>query len=282
MRSTTPTFARLSLATLLAGGCAGGPSGPAPDALAYGEPDPNPATFTFTDSTFVAVEAPGYGVMELTSGRTGTAELRFHDAPDGFAVQVRFVELEGGVGSAVQGESRVDEDDVGGVVGVELSFTGDIAVVDTPAATAALADLSGLDGLLRPLFVSLPGRQVGVGATWVDTVRTREEVAGTVWRGRRVVTSTLVGDTLVEGRRLLRVRVAADTEVDVDGVSGGVEIEQRLAGTLYGWFLWDDRAHLLVERTEAGELTGTLEMPGTGVGPLPMTATVRRTVRLGR
>jgi hypothetical protein len=243
-------------------------------------PDPNPAALWFSDSTHFTVEAPGYGVLGMTSSHTGTAELRFTREDDGYDVEVRFTDLAGGLSTPGQGGTRVDESDVGGLVGLELSYTGDLTVVDTPAATPALAQVTGLDGLLRPLFPPLPGRSVVAGHQWVDTVRTHDEAAGTVWRARRIVTSTLLGDTVAAGRRLYRIAVAVETEVATDGVSGGVAVEQRLAGTLYGRVLWDSGAHVLVESTEAGELTGTLEMPGTGVAALPVTAVVRRRVIL--
>jgi len=280
VRPRRPETALLCSIAALAAGCWGGPGGLAPGALAYGEPDPNPATFTFSDSTRFTVDAPGYGELAMASGYSGTAELRFRREGSGYDVQIRFLELDGGTTTPGQGSTRVDETDVGGLVGVQLSFTGEVVVVDSPAATVALAEVAGLDGLVRPLFVSLPGRQVAVGATWVDTARTREEAAGTVWRGRRITTSTLLGDTVMADRRFLRIGVTTATEVEVDGMSGGVEVEQRLAGTLHGRILWDDRDHVVVELAEAGELTGTLEMPGTGVAPMPVSAAVTRRVSL--
>jgi len=275
-----PASAPILAAGLLTAGCVGGPGGPAPGALAYGTPDPNPIALTFSDSTLFTIEAPGYGAMEMASSHTGTVELRFKRERSGYEVDVRFTDLAGGLSTPAQGGTRVDETDVGGRVGLELSYTGDLVVVDTPAVTAALAEVAGLDGLLRPLFPRLPGRPVMVGARWVDTVRTREAMAGTVWRDRRIVVSTLMGDTLAAGRRLLRIAVAVETEVEVEGISGGVAVHQRLAGILHGRVLWDDQAHVLVESTEAGELTGTLEMPETGVAAMPVTATVWRRVMI--
>jgi hypothetical protein len=275
-----PARALLLSTAVLAGGCGGGPGGPSPGALAYGEPDTNPITLDFSDSTRFTVDAPGYGELAMSSGYSGTAELRFRRQDAGYDVQIRFLQLDGGTTTHAQGSTRVDETDVGGLVGVELSFTGDVVVVDSPAATAALAEVAGLDRLARSLFVSLPGRQVAVGATWVDTARTREEAAGTVWQGHRITTSTLLGDTVMADRRLLRIGVTTATEVEVDGKSGGVEVEQRLSGTLHGRILWDHRNNVLVELAEAGELTGTLEMLETGVAPMAVAAAVVRRVSL--
>ncbi len=275
----TPTGAAL----LLFGACAAcvAPSAaPAPRGLAYAEPDPNPVLYTFSDSATFIMDAPGYGAMEVETAQHGTAELRFASAAEGFRVRVRFPSFEGSFRNVAQGVSRTNASDIGGAVGVGLSVTGEVTVVDTPSVSPALLDVVGPESLVRPFFVRLPGRTVEAGAVWVDTVRTSEEVAGTVSRGTSVVTSRLVGDTVVGDRRLLRITTATETSVEVSGVSGGVDIEQVLRGTVSGEVLWDGAAHLLVERAEQGELSGTLEMPGTGVEPIPVSARVRRRVSL--
>jgi hypothetical protein len=153
-------------------------------------------------------------------------------------------------------------------------------VVDTPSLSDAVLDIAGPDGLVRPLFVQLPARSVDPGDQWVDTLTTVDESAGTRSVVRSRITSTLDGDTVVAGRRLLRIRTVAENSVEVTGVSGGVEISQRLEGTTSGVVLWDDGDHLLVERTATGTLLGTLEMPGLDVPPMPVQARLRRTVSL--
>lgn len=267
-------------AALTVTGCLRQPEGPGPGGLSYGEPDPNPATYTFSDSGSFAIEAPGYGVMEMETVREGTAELHFRPSGDGYHVRVRFPELRSAFRTPAQGTSSSDESDIDGPVGVDLSFLGAVMVVDTPTLSPALLEVTGAEGLVRPLFVRLPGRPVGPGARWTDTTRTVEERAGTLSRGTSITTSTVIGDTVVAGHRLLRIGTSAFTSVEIGGVSGGVEIEQRMSGTLHGVVLWDERASMLVERVESGELTGSLDMPGTGVAAMPLSATVRRRVSL--
>ncbi len=268
-------------AVLLAlGGCAGAGDPAQPPGLAYGEPDPNPATYTFSDTASFEIQAPGYGVMEVETAHRGTAELRFQESAGGYDVDVRFPELEGSFRSAGQGEERVTAADIEGAVGVEVSFRGAVAVVDTPAVSEAFREVVGVEALVRPLFVRLPGHAVSAGARWVDTVVTREEAAGTASTGTSVIVSTLLGDTLVDGRRLLRIDTRTETALEVVGTSGGTEIEQQLSGTVEGRVLWDPEARLLYARSESGELTGTLVLPGTGVPGMPVSARVRRTVSL--
>lgn len=278
-RATTTAGAA---AVFLLTACVGPPGVPAPAGLAYGEPEPNPAVFVFSDSATFAIQAPGYGVLEVETARRGTAQLHFQNTSDKLWVRLRFTAFEGSVRTPSQGSSSVDAADLGGPLGVEVSFEGAVTVVDSPSVTPALLDVAGLESLVRPFFPPLPGGRVGPGARWVDTVRTREEVRGIVTRGTSVITSTLAGDTTVAGRRVLRIVTETDVSVEASGASGGVDVEQALRGTLMGEVFWDEAAHLLIERAERGVLSGSLAMPGVGVDPLPVTARVRRQVSLRR
>lgn len=274
-RGATPPAAALLLSA-----CAGLGGPPPPTLLAYEEPDANTAAYVFSDTMTVRTEATGYGVLDLRTGRAGAAELHFQGAPDGLHVQVRFTDLDGRVRSGRRRSEAVSTDDIGGPVTVSITSAGRIAVVDTPAVTLALLDVATVDQLVRPFFVSLPNAVAEPGARWADTIVTREEAPRTVTRTTSVIVSTLTGDTVVDGRRLLRIVTRNETAVEVTGLSGGVEVEQQLSGALTGTVFWDPEARLLVARTEEGTLSGNLLMPGTSPASFPVTAEVRRTVRL--
>ena len=268
-----------ALALAVASVACGGVRTPTPAGLSYDRPDPDPATYTITDTAVFTIES-GLGPMQVTTARAGTAELDFHRWPDDARVVVRFPELRGSFENSTQGASRVDESDIGGTFVVRLDHDGRVAVTDTPSLSEALLDITGPEGLVRPLFVHLPGRSVELGDQWVDTVTIVEESGGTRSEVHSVVTSTLAGDTVVAGRRLLRIRTESDGRIEATGVSGGVEIEQRLEGTTVGTVLWDDAAHQLVERVETGELTGTLVLPDVPTDPMAVQAEIRRRVSL--
>ena len=259
-------------------GC-GGPAFPTPDGLAYGPPDPDPVTYTFSDTTTLIIEA-GTGPMEVVTAYGGTAELDFRQWPRDHRVAVRFPRFRGSFRDPTRARSVVDESAIGGAFAVRLGAGGQVAVVDTPALADPLPDIVGPETLIRTLFVHLPAASVDVGATWADTVATAEEVAGTRRATRSVIVSTLAGDTLVAGRRLLVIRTEAENTVRVTGVSGGVEVEQQLTGSTEGTALWDDRSHRLVERWATGSLEGTLTFPRVEMAPLPVRAAIRRVVRL--
>lgn len=259
-------------------GC-GGPSLPTPDGLAYGPPDPDPVTYTFDDTTAVTIEG-GTGPMEVVTAYSGTAELDFREWPRDRRVAVRFPRFRGSFRDPTRARSVVDESAIDGVFAVRLDPGGQVAVVDTPALADPLPDIVGPEALIRTLFVHLPAASVDVGATWADTVTTAEQMAGTRRATRSVIVSTLAGDTIVDGRRLLVIRTEAENTVRVTGVSGGVEVEQQLTGVTEGTTLWDDRSHRLVERWARGSLEGTLVFPGVEMAPLPVRAVRHGVVRL--
>lgn len=278
--SRWPGAAVLCAAILGLQACAGLGGPPPPPLLLYEVPDPNPATYTFADTTRLEIRAPGYGVMEVATGRRGTAELQFGELGEGLRVDVRITTLDGTFRSGDRRTDAVNADDLAGPIGVSLSSMGRVVVVDTPAVTLALLEVAGVEGLVRPFFVNLPGRIVEPGARWTDTVTTREEGPEAVTRATSVIVSTLVADTVVGGRRLLRIETRTETAVEVTGESGGVDIEQQLSGTVMGTILWDAESRLLVARTETGSLAGSLVMPGTSPVALPVSATIWRSVQL--
>jgi hypothetical protein len=262
--------------------CAGMPTA-SPGALAYEEPDPNPVTYSFADTTTFEIQAQGYGVLEVETGRQGSAELHFHGDGGGenLRVRVRFQRLDATFRDATRQTDAVTEADLDGPVDVGLSPTGRLVVVDTPAVTAAFLEVAGVEALVRPFFITLPGRPVEAGARWTDTVVTEELGPETTTRATSVIVATLVGDTVVAGRRLLRIETRTETAVEVTGESGGVAIEQQLAGTMAGIVLWDPHDRLLVSRAESGTLSGYLLMPGASPASLPVSTAIRRSVALG-
>lgn len=273
----------LALAPLLAAAGCGGP-GPgdivATDPLGYSVPDPNPVSYTFGDTAEFVIETGAMGSLQVRNAQEGLAVLEFMESDDGLRVSVSFPRLRATFATSAQGEEEADESALGGPVVVTVEPSGRATVVDTPSLGPGLAAMTGPDALVRPLFVHLPARAVEPGASWVDTLETREETGGTRSVGRSIITTTLVGDSVVDGRVVLLLRTHSSNTVEMSGVSGGVEVEQQLAGTTRGTVLWDPRVALLVERVEEGELSGSLRMSGTTVQALPVAGTVRRVIRL--
>lgn len=278
-RTRSRFLVALAIMALAVAGCGGQSQAPSPEGLAYDRPDPNPATYTFTDTTELSLET-AVGPMEVLTALDGTAELEFRARDHEFQVLVRFPELRGVFRNQAQDPAVVDESAVDGPFTVRVGPTGFVAVTDTPRLDGVLPDIAGPERLARSLFAHLPGGPVGAEARWVDTVTMGEAARGTRSVTRTVIVSTLAGDTVVAGRRLLRIRTEAASEVDVGGVSGGVQVQQTLAGTLTGTVLWDRNARVLFGKTESGSFSGTLALPDAAGPPMPVEVRVRRSLTL--
>lgn len=277
-----PVTAGLALALGTTGCGPAPPEPPTPAALAYRAPAIHEALYAVADTATFAVNAGQMGRMVVTAGLAGLAHVRVWPEGDGFEAHVRFLSFRGSFESAPHAPQRVDERDMEGSFTVRIDPRGRFELVDTPTLSQELLDVAGPESLVRPLFVHLPARPAGPGDQWVDTVTTVEQGQETRTRAVSVITTTLAGDTLVDGRSLLLLRTRAENEIEVTGRSGGVAVRQHLTGVTTGTVIWDDRLHLLVARREEGHLAGSLHMEGTAAGGLPMTAEVRRTVVLER
>lgn len=258
------------------------PEPPVPPALAYGLPEVDQVLYMLTDTATFRVDTGELGQMTVTAAFAGTAHMHVRPDGDGVEGEIRFLAFRGSFESPPHPVLQVDETSIGGSFTVRVDPRGRVELVDTPSLNQDLLDVVGPESLVRPLFVHLPARPVALDDRWVDTVSTVERGQDTETRARSIITTTLAGDTLVDGRHLLLLHTRAETEIELTGRSGGVPVRQRLMGVTTGTVIWDDRLHLLVERIEEGHLSGTLGMEGTGGAALPMTAGVRRTVELVR
>ena len=274
-------FIALAALAAIGSACAGTvPGAPEPDGLAYDLPDPNPAIYVMGDTATFTIEAGPMGTMDVEVAQELTAELDFRHGNGGFVVEVAVPRYRGSFQNPAQGAMRATEEHIHGPIGVSLDPRGNVAVVDTPRMDARILDITGPESLVRPLFVHLPGREVDRGDTWVDTVTTLEETPESTSRGHTVITSTLSGDTMVAGERMLVITTSSENVIEMAGSSGGVEVRQRLTGGTVGRIVWDPVRHLLIERVDRGELSGTLELPGMGVGGLPVRGAVVRRIGL--
>ena len=119
--------------------------------------------------------------------------------------------------------------------------------------------------LAHQLFPRLPDNVVEPGGSWVDTVTwsTTEPIEST---SGAVLTFTLVGDTLVDGRTLLNITVASEVTGGAQIDQGGISMTQSIGGH-------SDRLRALGHRTRAACLPVLREGDGgddddTGHGPL--------------
>jgi hypothetical protein len=291
-----PSDPRRTLAALIALGLAGGlggcaPPGPpppfaaAPDDLAYGLPTPSPLCYAVADTARFTVDSGAMGRMSVSAAYAAVVELELgagQDAAgqDAMEARARVHSLRGGFEPQSQPAQAVDASDLAGEFRLTLDARGRTEVLESPVLTARLLDVTSAESMVRPLFVQLPGRPAGVGDAWTDTIVSVENGPDARSTVRTVITTTILGDTVVDGRTLLRLRTRAENHMEMEGRSGGVLVRQLLTGTTEGSVLWDPHFRMLIERGETGSLAGTLAMPAAGVADVPLSATVRRHVRL--
>lgn len=266
-------------AVLLLVGCAG-PRAPAPaPALAYAAPAAAPV-YAATDTVHYVIEAGDMGGVETRSGYTARMRLAFAPDSGDYRVTATLLRFAGTFSSAMAGSVSADEKGVGGPFVVRVTPMGQADLVDAPTLSDDFQQVTGAEALVRNFFVRVPGRPVHAGDIWTDTINNRDVGGDMTTDSRSILTATAAGDTAIQGRTLLLVRTRYENTVHVSGNSGGTEITQRLHGVTTGTFLWDVERHLLAERTERGQMEGTLDLPGMNLTGLPVRAAVSRHVRL--
>jgi hypothetical protein len=280
MRGAPAAFALVVLA-LLAGCQTVPPAPPPPTPLALTDPGVERALYLLTDSATFQVDPGPAGVMSVATSLTATVLLESGRQGAFVEARLEYLRLRGSLRTAVDAPAVVDEGAVSGPFHVRVDPRGQVEIVSRPALSPALLDVVGAESMVRPLFVHLPGHVVEPGEAWVDTVTVVAENDGVRSVTRTVLTTTLVGDTMVEGRTLLLLHTRAENRIETDGRSGGVTVRQRLQGETLGTVVWDPWLQLLIGRREEGELTGTLRL-GDTERDLPVSARVRRSVELER
>ncbi len=265
--------------------CASAPPAPAPPTgkvLAYAVPTPASAAYAFVDSSEFNIQGgAAMGEVKATIAANGVVSVTLAQKPGGLEATMRITRLAGAMtNSAMGGGPTVNETGVQGAAVLNVTPQGGATITAMPTVSREVQQVGISEGFFRRFFARLPGGSVQVGTTWVDTVTTTDDNAGTKVTMRDIVTSTLVGDTVVNGRTLAHISTAIQRALDVSGTNQGVEIAQKLTGKATGFILWDVAARLLVQRVEQTELSGTFDLPQMGIAGLPVTASSRARISL--
>lgn len=263
----------LAALSLALSACAGG----AP-ALEYGIPTPGDVRYTYGDTTTVTVSVMGQNLEVAQRGVVDYA-VSFSPAPAGVNVTMSVSELEGTLTQPMGAPVRIDGNDVEGVLVFAMDRQGNTVVAERPTVSMEASQLvSGL-ALSHTFFPGLPGRSVSVGDMWVDTV----SYQGTEGAGDRSETSvfryTVVGDTVVSGRGLLKIALDGTSELTATLDVQGMSVSQRSEVEVEGYVLWDAGAGLMVERRSVATGSGTASVP-IAPGPIPIRVRASQTIRL--
>ncbi|MDT8342565.1 MAG: hypothetical protein RQ751_13725 [Longimicrobiales bacterium] len=270
----------VSLATLLvAGACAGGPGtggGSAPT-LSFAPAAGGALAYLQGDTAVITVDVGGQ-TMDVTAVSRAVLDVQFEPAPAGVRVSATFRELDASLTNPVAPPQRMTAADVEGPLVFDLDSRGRATVVSTPEVSSAAASLLGPTEMAHSFFPRLPDARPAPGMAWTDTIAYQaEEGPGSVV-ARTVMTYTVVGDTVVAGRSLLRVDLAGNVTRTLEGATAGMSVLQDMTGTVRGHFLWDVARGVLHSQEAHSELTGVMDVDAA---PYPMDMTVRTVSRTG-
>ena len=256
-----------ALATVLGAACAtSGPPEPE-DTFSY-DAVPAPATYHIADTMVLDVNSP-LGAVEVVSGAALTLGLAFAPDPGGARATGTVESLEASMTNPMGPSETAGLDDVSGTLDFVLGRYGVVEVTALPEVSGALASMASFPALAHVLFPRLVPGVVLPGATWTDSVTTSAEGEVNL-TATTVATYGFAGDTLVDGRALLRVTVTADVAMELEGQLEGTSIVQILEGSANGFVLWDPERRLVAYGWFERDLDGDMTMPG--VPPIPVGA----------
>lgn len=249
--------------------CAGG-SGPgdmpSPPALAYALPPGAAATYLQGDTVRMELDMGGQ-VLDVTVDMVSTLDLVYAPAGDGLEVTATYRDLDISATNPMAGTQRGDESQVGGPIVFTIDRTGAGTLVSAPELEGVVGQAVSPGTMAAGFFPRLPGRAVSVGETWADTVTVDDtDDMGSI-EGTAIYLFTAVGDTVVDGRTLLKVTFTSEEERLQQSSEGGTDITQDVVGNGVGWYLWDASRNLVVEQSQESRLRGTMEV---SVAPMPL------------
>ena len=266
--------AALTLATVSLGACGGG--GPAaPPELAFGLPAETTVRYLTGDTATMDIDAGGQ-VMQAFVASSATLGTAFARSDEGIRVTVTAEELKGTINSPA-GAASADKGAVQGTLVFDLDRRGVATVVSQPTVTETGAQFFQPLTLAHGLFPRLPGGAPDMGSSWTDTIRMEGPQGGGTLSSVSVVTFTLAGDTVVDGRSLVRIDMEGTSEASAKGVTTGMDFNQSVKGTAKGWYLWDMQRRLLVESYAEVDGRGTMEV---AAAPFPLGLRVRSQSRV--
>ena len=218
------------------------------------------ATYRTSDTSRIEIDVAGE-TIESDVSTDAILDLTFEPRDDHVSVTARYRRFSARATSPLGPEQTSTEEAIEGPLVFRIDPVGAATVVSTPSVSGAAARFLTPAATASTFFPRVPGRAVARGDTWTDTVLVDAAQAGGSVAGTSVVTYTIVGDTLIRERYLVRVDLAGEDERVLSSDQAGMEIRQALAGTSTGWFLWDPALGLPYESVRDSELVGTMELP---------------------
>ena len=267
-------FPAVTTVALIVAACAGG--GPA--GLGYGLPAQTDVTYTYADTTIVSASFMGQN-MELASRGLAKYGVVFDAAGDGVGVTLTVEALAASISLPLSEQVRLDESEVDGALIFSLDRKGNATVTSRPdVSEAASRMISGL-GTAHTFFPGLPGQVVSPGDQWIDTVSYEGDAELGATSELTILQYTVVGDTAVDGRSLLRIALAGTSKLSSAMELQGMQLAQSSTVDVEGHVLWDVGSGLMFELVKTGAGQGSVEMAIAPQG-LPIEVKVVQRARL--
>lgn len=274
MRVRLPALTIASLALYACGG--GGP--PSPAGLAYSLPDPATATYVMGDTMNVDIDAGGQN-MQMRMSTSATLGVTFTRAADGIQVSMEVQDFSARMTQPMGAAITVDEGDIDGPLVFSMDRRGAVTLISGPTLTDDAKQFFPSLSTAHNFFPGLPGTAVNVGDTWTDTIHYEGPEGDGEVTANSVITYTVVGDTVVDGRSLLKFTFTGTQESSASGVTAGMDFSQDVSGTVEGYVLWDMSAGIMVERFTDTDGRGSMDVSAAPF-PLGIRARGQSTVRL--
>lgn len=271
-------FAALTLAPLMAA-CAGGPGGGSggPAVLAFSVPDGGTLSYAQHDTAVISVDAGGQ-MIDIQALSRSVVNMSFAATEAGLRVTATWSELEATVSNPMGAPERVSVDDIQGSLVFDMDRRGAGMLVSAPTFRGNAANMLSSSDVVYGFFPRLPGTSPTPGMTWTDTIAYESVEAAGPMTARTVMTYTVAGDTVVDGRTLLKVELSGDDTRTQEGVTSGMSFVQTTDGSLRGHFLWDLAAGALHSQVIWSDLVGTMDVDAV---PFPLDMAMRGVSRVG-
>ncbi|MYA64911.1 MAG: hypothetical protein F4139_02365 [Gemmatimonadetes bacterium] len=218
----------------------------------YGLPSPPDAVYQVSETVEVEMDAPG-GLWRVQGGYSMTLDMSFETDTVGIRV--------GGIAESFQGslsDPIGDFDSPRGTVEFKANRGGVVHVESFPRISGMAARELSLAGLAYDIFPRMPGDSVGQGDTWQDEVIWHTDQMEAEFHNVADYTYTLMGDTVVAGRELVHIAVAADLSIWTAWGGAGNLSMRRVKGPLTGFILWDPERGLVAYHEYGTEVEGTV------------------------
>jgi hypothetical protein len=232
-------------------------------------------TYVYHDTTVVGVSLMGQQ-LELAMRGSADYAVAFTQADTGLRVTMTAERLDASITVPMAAQQSADEGDVRGPLVFTLGPTGDADVESAPEVSMEASRMISALTTAQWFFPGLPDRAVGPGDRWVDTVSNEGDAELGAASEDAVVEYVVVGDTVMDGRTLLHVRLSGTSTSTNEMAMGGMQIAQQSEMSLRGHVLWDEARGVMYESLREGSGSGTVRVP---MSPQPLPIQVRSTQR---